>query len=413
MAARQQHPMTPPQESQSRLADNILGFCRTLRKAGLPVGTGQVVDAVTAVSAVGLARRDDFYQALQAVLASDPRHFSLFRQAFHVYFRDPRLLEKMAGMLSPGPDAPALAPDVMMRRLLEALSQARGATAKDATLESDSSGTWSYREVLRHKDFDEMSLAEQSEARALLSEEIELLAKKNRRRFRPDDRGSRYDLRRSLQTMVRNHGQLIQLARRRRIERAPVLVMICDISGSMSRYSRMFLLFAHALMAAGQRMHCFVFGTRLTNITRRLRDADADRALAQVAGDVMDWDGGTRITDSLMQFNRDWGRRVLAQDAVVVLLSDGLERDSGGDLPFQMQRLRRSCRRLAWLNPMLRYPGFEAKAAGIRQMLPHVDDFLPAHNVDSLTGLVAVLSGSARMNWRGTSAVGRARGQTA
>ena len=388
--------MIQQETEDGHLAENVLLFCRTLRNAGLPVGTGQVIDALTAVSVAGLQRRDDFYQALRAVLASDPRHFRLFHQAFQVYFRDPRLLEGMVGMLLPNIHGPVAAHGGMLRRLLEAMSQSGAEAAQDVALDADRSASWSDREILRHKDFEQMSLTEQSEARALINEEIELLKKIGSRRFRPDDRGTRYDPRRSMQGMVRNNGQLVQLARKRRIDRKPVVVTICDISGSVSRYSRMFLLFAHALTAASQTVHSFVFGTRLTNITRRLRDRDADRALSQIAMDVSDWDGGTRIAESLARFNRDWGRRVLAQNAVVVLFSDGLERDTEGNLEFQMQRLRRSCRRLLWLNPMLRYRGFEAKAAGIRKMLPYVDEFLPAHNVDSLTGLVTVLNEFAR-----------------
>jgi hypothetical protein len=195
-----------------------------------------------------------------------------------------------------------------------------------------------------------------------------------------------------MQTMMRNNGQLLELARKRRVERPSVLVLICDISGSMSRYSRMFLHFAHALSASAPKVHSFVFGTRLTNISRRLRDRDVDHALSQIAVDVQDWDGGTRIAESLASFNKDWSRRVLAQNGVVVLLSDGLERHSDADLEFEMQRLKRSCREIIWLNPMLRYAGFEPKASGIRTMLPHVDHFLPAHNVASLAELGAVLA---------------------
>jgi uncharacterized protein with von Willebrand factor type A (vWA) domain len=198
-------------------------------------------------------------------------------------------------------------------------------------------------------------------------------------------------LRRSLKRMMQNDGQLVELAKKRRSKRPPALVLICDISGSMSRYSRIFLHFAHALRAQNPELHTFVFATRLTNISRRLADRDCDQALAEVAAAVSDWDGGTRIADCIERFNVDWSRRVLARDAVVILLSDGLERDSETNLEFQMQRLKRSCRQLIWLNPMLRYADFEPKAAGIRAMLPQVDLFLPAHNVDSLSALCTVL----------------------
>jgi hypothetical protein len=383
------------QEEEGRLAENVVRFCRTLRCAGLPVGTGQVIDALAAVSAVGVERRDDFCQALSAVLVKDPGQFRLFRQAFQVYFRNPRLLERMVAMLLPGGlDAPFGGREAALRRLAEAMAMP-GEVVDDVAIEVDRSGTWSYREVLKTKDFEQMTLAEESEAKALLREAVVRFAKVRTRRFRASRYGNRYDLRRSMQTMMRNNGQLIELSRKRRAERPPVLVLMCDISGSMSHYSRMFLHFAHALSMSDQTVHSFVFGTRLTNVSRRLRDRDVDRALSQISTDVPDWDGGTRIAESLARFNTDWSRRVLAQEGIVVLLCDGLERDSEGDLEFEMQRLKRSCREIVWLNPVLRYPGFEPKASGIRTMLPHVDHFLPAHNVASLAQLGAVLTQAA------------------
>jgi hypothetical protein len=389
-------------EVESRLAENIVRFCRTLRVAGLAVGTGQVIDALAAASAVGLERRDDLCQALGAVLVKDPGEFRLFRQAFQVYFRNPRLLERMVTMLLPaGSDCRR---DAALRRLVEAMAPPGQAGSDDVAVDVDRSATWSYREILRQKDFEQMTLAEQSEAKELLRREVVLFAKVSTRRFRASSYGNRYDLRRSMQTMVRNNGQLIELARKRRVERPPVLVLICDISGSMSRYSRMFLHFAHALSASSQTVHSFVFGTRLTNISHRLRDRDVDHALSQITTDVLDWDGGTRIAESLARFNKDWSRRVLAQEGIVVLLSDGLERDSERDLEFEMQRLKRSCREIVWLNPVLRYAGFEPKAAGIRKMLPHVDHFLPAHNVASLAVLGEVLMHAARGRRRSSRA---------
>lgn len=375
-----------------RLADNILMFCRTLRNAGLPLGPGRVVEAMSAVRNAGIERRDDFYWALRAVLVNDPAQHRLFDQAFHIYFRNPRLLERMLSLLLPtieSPGNPAAAPN---RRLLEALSSA-GIHSEDngTTVEIDQTGSWSRREVLRRKDFEDMSLEEQTEAKALLRAEILAIADIRTRRFRPHPFGQHYDLRRSMRLALRNNGELIELARKRRLRRPPPLVLICDISGSMSRYSRAFLIFAHLMSSRHRGVHTFVFGTRLTNITRRLADKDIDRSLAAISDDVKDWDGGTRIAECLERFNVDWSRRVLAQNAVVVLLSDGLERDSKADLDFQMQRLHRSSRQLIWMNPMLRYSEFEPKAMGIRTMLPHVDTFLPAHNIASFAHLSRLL----------------------
>lgn len=380
-------------DDDSRLAGNILLFCRTLRAAGVPIGPAQVLEALQAVVAVGVHRRDDLRCALRAVLINDPSQFRLFEQAFHIYFRNPRLLERMIALLLPSIERPDSHSGSAMRRLAEALSvpgERRPET--DTQIEVDRSNTYSARELLRQKDFEDLSLAEQQEARELLLADIRLFAEIATRRFRAHPYGRRIDLRRSMQLMIRHDGQLLELARKRRRRRPPVLVLLCDISGSMSHYSRMFLQFAHALSSRAQNVHTFVFGTRLTNVTRRLRNRDVDTALARVADDVVDWDGGTRIAACLERFNREWARRVLAQNAIVVLLSDGLERDTQSDLDFQMRRLHHSCRSLIWLNPMLRYDGFEVRAFGIRTMLPHVDHFLPAHSVGSLSSLVELLS---------------------
>jgi uncharacterized protein with von Willebrand factor type A (vWA) domain len=380
-------------EHEGRLADNILLFCRTLRHAGLGIGPGQVIEAGKAVLAAGIERRDDFYHALRSVLVTDRSQFRIFDQAFHIYFRNPRLLERMMGLLLPTIERVSESNDSekTIRRLLESLAPQEMHDDSNAVIEVDQSASCSRRELLRHKDFEQMSLQEQLEARQLLREETEIIRNVNTRRFRPHAFGDRYDLRRSMQLMLRNNGQMIQLARQKRRQRPPALILICDISGSMSRYSRIFLHFAHALSSRPQTVHSFVFGTRLTNISHRLADRDVDRALAQVSSDVSDWDGGTRIGDCLERFNVDWGRRVLTGHSVVLLLSDGLERDSAADLGLQMQRLQRTCNQLIWMNPMLRYENFEPKAMGIRAMLPCVDLFLPAHNLDSLAQLGRIL----------------------
>lgn len=380
-------------DNNSRIAENILLFCRTLRAAGLSIGPGQVIDASSAILKTGIERRSDFYYALRTVLVSDPDQFRLFDQAFHIYFRNPRLLERMMGLLLPvlEQEQTGDSSEEAIRRLLEAMSGPVEQDNDDVIIEVDQAGSWSRRELLREKDFEQMSLDELREARQLLRDGVEIFQKAPTRRFRTDRFGRRYDLRKSIQLMLRNNGQLIELARKKRRLRPPTLVLICDISGSMSAYSRMFMHFAHALSSRGQAVHSFVFGTRLTNITHWLANKDVDKALARVAAEVKDWDGGTRIADSLQQFNMDWARRVLAGRSVVILLSDGLERDSESDLAFQTERLRKSTDQLIWLNPMLRYDEFEPIAFGIRTMLPNVDRFLPAHNVRSLIELGQLL----------------------
>jgi uncharacterized protein with von Willebrand factor type A (vWA) domain len=212
------------------------------------------------------------------------------------------------------------------------------------------------------------------------------------RRFWATRHGERIDLRRTLAASVRSGGQLIDLRFKQRRLREPPLVVLCDISGSMSDYSRMFLHFLHGLINDRARMHVFVFGTRLTNITRELKRRDVDEAMAKVSGAVKDWSGGTRIGNSIRAFNFLWARRVLTQGAEVILMSDGLDRDDVGVLEDEMARLARSARRVIWLNPLLRYSGFEPRAAGVRAIMPHVDEFRPVHNLESLEDLAIALA---------------------
>lgn len=381
------------EHDNGRLALNILLFARTLRSTGIAVGTSQVVDALSAVVRAGIERRDDFYWSLRAILIKQPAQMPVFNQAFHLYFRNPRLLERMMAMLLPSIDDGKKSEGQVkaIRRLLDALAGEQTNPSEKVEIDFDQSGSFSAKERLREKDFEQMSLAEQDEARTLLLQELTPLRQRVTRRFQARAQGDRYDLRRSMRLMQRNGGQIIPLARKRRVKRSPDLVLLCDISGSMSSYSRMFLHFAHLLSQQDAVVHSFVFGTRLTSISHRLAIRDVDESLQQVAADVVDWDGGTRIAECLHAFNMRWARRVLARDAIVILLTDGLERDAESDLEFEMKRLNRSCRHLIWLNPMLRYEQFEPRAIGVRKMLPHVDQFIAAHNVASLSSLWRVL----------------------
>jgi uncharacterized protein with von Willebrand factor type A (vWA) domain len=388
--------------SDNKLAHNILLFARTLRSAGLPIGTSQVIEALIAVARAGIERRDDLYWALRACLVKQPAHTAVFDQAFHLYFRNPRLLERLMALLLPTVirDQDATATENAIRRLSEAVGAKQQSVTQGVDVVLDHSGSYSHREMLRKKDFEQMSLDEQREARRLLLEEMLPLRPRPGRRFKADARGDRFDLRRSLRLMQRGSSDFIPLARKRRVMRRPDIILICDISGSMSAYSRMFLHFAHALTQQQPVVHSFVFGTRLSCISRRLATGDVDEALRSIAADVQDWDGGTRIAECLREFNQHWTRRVLARDSRVILLSDGLERDAESDLEFQMTRLHRSCRRLIWMNPMLRYEQFQPKALGIRKMLPHVDVFVPAHNIHSLTSMWRALQSAGRLDRR-------------
>lgn len=375
-----------------RLLTHLAGFARALRRVGLPVSPEKLVNAVLALEAVGIARRGDLYWALHAVFVNRPDQREFFDQVFFLYWRSPGSLEGGAGDTSPKGDGWK----PISRRVAEALLQDSGQGSEQAVeSEFDASMTWSSRERLKSRDFEEMSGDELAEAQAAVRLMAPPVKPVPGRRFQMHPGGTRIDMRRTLRASMRTGPDTIPLVRRRQRARPPSFVVLCDVSGSMSTYSRVFLHFAHALGQRYGRVSTFLFATRLTNVSRCLLDRDVDRALSAAGRLAQDWEGGTRIGQCLHEFNRDWSRRVLAQVPTVLLVSDGLDRDAGEGLTREIERLHKSCRRLIWLNPLLRYDKFQPLAAGIKAILPHVDEFRPIHNLDSVAELAAVLSGGA------------------
>jgi uncharacterized protein len=383
---------------RERLVENIMHFARVLRAAGLPVGPAKVIAALDAVEAVGVENREDFRAALQSIFIERHEQQALFEQAFELFWRNPRLLERMLQLLLPrvyGRVPPDQAQAPSPARLAEALAPLRKKptdSEAEQELELDAALTFSPREVLQGKDFESMSVDELAQVKAMIAHLDLPLPDIATRRTIPAARGHTVDLRASLRAMASARGAVVPLAWRRRRRRRPPLVVLCDISGSMDRYSRMLLFFLHAITNDRDRVHVLLFGTRLTNITRHLRQRDVDIAIARVSASVSDWAGGTRIGACLAEFNRRWSRRLLGQGAIVLLISDGLDSDVGDGLAHEMERLHKSCRRLIWLNPLLRFEGFEPRPAGIRAMLPYVDEFLPVHNLESLKQLAAAFA---------------------
>ncbi len=380
-----------------RLADNTVFFVRALRKAGLRIGPAATRDAVEAVLVAGLGNRDDFYWTLHAVLTTRHEDHAVFDEAFRLFWKSRELVEKMLAMFSPvaldrrEKQKPRAAEARAANAMLP--DHRSGAPEEKPQIEVDARFTTSGSEVLRAKDFAQMSAAELAQARrdiAALRLPFDLVAT---RRFRPDNSGRRIDPRATLRSAARTGGSLILPRFRERRKVQPPLVVLADISGSMSQYTRIFLHFIHALSEHRQRVHTFVFGTRLTNLTRAMRHRDPDQALADAALLVRDWSGGTRIGEALGGFNRLWSRRVLGQGATVLLITDGLEREDTSTLSAEMERLGRSCRRLIWLNPLLRFDGFEPRARGVRAMLPHVDELRPVHTLNALGDLCRSLDG--------------------
>jgi uncharacterized protein with von Willebrand factor type A (vWA) domain len=381
-----------------RAADNIIGFARALRTAGVPVGPGAVIDAVNALQLVDIGNRADVFATLQAIFVKRHEHALIFAQAFDLFFRAADDWKQMLDSV-PLPDQARKKPPPASRRVQEAFSQSQITETPQAKAEEIRLSV-SDKEILQKKDFAQMTAAEIAEVTRAITDMKLPQAELRTRRYRPDARGLRFDMRRTLRGSLRTGGDIVDIYRLGRIEKPAPIVALLDISGSMSEYTRLFLHFLHAITDARKRVSVFLFGTRLTNVTRSLRARDPDEALASCSSAVEDWAGGTRIATSLHTFNKLWGRRVLGQGAIVLLISDGLEREADTRLAFEMDRLHRSCRRLIWLNPLLRYGGFEPKAQGIKMMLPHVDEFRPVHNLKSIEGLIEALSSMPQMHHR-------------
>ena len=385
------------QADGGKIAANILGFARLLRASGLEIGPQKVILATEAVMAAGIGNPKTLYWTLHAVFVTRPSEREIFNQAFHLIWRDPGYLQQLLSVMAPNARGAEAKPrDAMARRLADSLFLRRAemqAVERDQ-IQLDASGSASELEVLAAKDFEQMTAAELRLARRVIADLALALAEIRTRRFAAlsHGRGERLDLRRMLRVSGA-HGTeaMLPLYKARRM-RHPPLVVLCDISGSMDAYARLFLHFLYALVNAGERVHCFLFGTRLTNVTRLLRNRDPDAAIAKVGGSVADWSGGTRIGESLATFNRQWARRVLGQNATVLLFTDGLDRMGGEGIGPAARRLRASSRRLIWLNPLLRYEDYAPLAAGARELERHVSELRPCHNLTSLAGLAAVLS---------------------
>ncbi|UWR08766.1 VWA domain-containing protein [Ruegeria sp. B32] len=388
-----------------KLAQNITHFARALRKAGLPIGPGRVVDAIRAVQAAGFTRKQDFYWTLHACFVNRPEHRTVFAQIFRLYWRDPRYLEHMMSMMLPairGVQEERMA-EAGEKRAAEALldgverDEPRDVEQEgESEIEIDATQTASSEERLRSLDFEQMSTAETAQAKRILARlqlPVDPIAS---RRGQASHLGQRIDRARTLRAAMRQGGEMRQIALVKPKPRWPNLIALCDISGSMSQYSRIILHFLHTVSnakgAGWAKVHAFTFGTRLTNITRHLHQRDVDAALAAAGAEAQDWEGGTRIGECLHQFNRDWSRRVMGQGAVVLLITDGLERGDPDLLQKEIERLHLSARRLIWLNPLLRWDGFAPKAQGVATMLPHVDSFRAGHSIASLEDLAAVIS---------------------
>jgi uncharacterized protein with von Willebrand factor type A (vWA) domain len=409
-------PVRPRSEDvlESTILANLLTLGRSLRDAGLPIGSGQVMSLIEAVGAIDPRRRQDLYWAARSTIVTRPEHIPVFDAEFGRFWRLllDQVDERTDAYLMTGETDTADLPNAPRPKKKQEQSTAQGEPEKERTIlaiegtdEADETGDsedmeappedvliFSAREALRKKDFSQFTPEEIAEARRILDQMSWRLATRKTRRLVKANLGDVIDQRSTLRRSLRYGGVPIDLRHRRKKERMRPLVLICDISGSMDRYSRLLLRFVHAIEQGLDSVEVFVFGTRLTRITRSLRKRDVDDAIAEVVKAVDDWSGGTRIGEAIKTFNYDWSRRVLRSGATVVMISDGWDRGDPKLLAAEMARLQRSCRRLIWLNPLLGAPGYQPLTQGIRAALPYVDDFLPVHNLKSLEALAQLLS---------------------
>ncbi|AGW88805.1 MULTISPECIES: vWA domain-containing protein [Cupriavidus] len=384
-----------PQTGLPVLARNVTHFMRLLRDGGFALSPAHAVDALSALRHVDIGRRDEVRAALAALVLSGPDQRPLFDAAFDLFWRDPDWEGKLRALLLPRVDAGA-PPPKRSNRLADALAARQPeAPSRPAQTEAERVHvplTFSDQERLAQRDFETLTAQEWRALQHLVRTRRAHLALQRTRRLRAATCGTHADLRASARLAVRQHGEWLRWKFRKHAERKPPVVLLLDISGSMSQYSRAVLYFCHALMQSRERLSVFLFGTRLTNITRSLRERDPDEAVAVITGQVRDWAGGTRIGAALASFNRHWARRTLSGRATVLLVTDGLDHEQIDLLGDEMARLRRFAHRIVWLNPLLRYPGFTPQARGVQAILPHVDALRPAHNLDSLLALETLLS---------------------
>ncbi|RMF58611.1 MAG: VWA domain-containing protein [Calditrichaeota bacterium] len=378
------------------LTTHLVTFARVLRRLGMQNGTEQVMDALRALECVGVRRRQDVYRAFAAIFVTRREQMELFDQAFDLFWRAPSKLPDLVAAMLPKLDLPANEKSKQMKRVRQAMAESQPqprTVRKNPEKEVlDLVLTYSPTEVLRRKDFDAFSEEEMVMAKKLLAEMRWPISPRRTRRKIPRKNGSLHDLRRTIRQGMRHQGEMLTLSRRDRSLRPRDVTILCDISGSMERYARMLLHFMHTLTSGLRRVETFVFGTRLTRITRMLRQRDIDVALTEISRAVNDWAGGTRIGEALKDFNYLWARRVLRSGSVVVIISDGWDRGDAPLLAREMARLSRSCTRLIWLNPHLGYDKYEPLTVGMRTALPFIDDFLPVHNLESLEQLGELLS---------------------
>lgn len=392
-----QAPLFDAQDESGNLLPNLLHFGRLLRALGLRISAGQLSDLARALTLIDITNRRDFYYTSRGLLVTNPNDFERFDQAFDLFWSGMSKWLLSLGLTRhlrqpEEGEQPAESPDPVLAPGQEGQPAAEEAEQAEHADDLEAGAIYSPLELLHHKNFAEFTEEEKRIVRQAMAQLVWQFNSRRTRRLRRTSKRTRYiDLRASIRANTHNGGEMIQLRWRRRKTKPRPLVVICDISGSMDSYSRLFLHFIHSLSQDVRHVEAFAFGTRLTHLTPALRHSDVDTAVDQISHLVRDWSGGTRIGESLKTFNYRWARRVLGWGATALIISDGWERGDLDLLDREMDRLSRSVHRLIWLNPLAGSPGYQPLVGGIRTVLPYCDEFLPLHNLHSLEQVVSRL----------------------
>ena len=388
-------------ENSSKLVDNILFFSRILRSTGIPIATNQVINSINAISSIGISNRHNFYYTLKTCLINDQHHFYIFDQAFKILFKQTEVLQKNNNELLENfgeqKNENEKFSNNTSNRIIDALFPKLEKLKKNQLLSQDeipvnNKISYSSNEKLSHQDFETMSTAEIVNAKVAISKFSIESKKIKSRRLIPNNLGKYIDPKRTFIKNIKNGSSSIVLNyKSNKLETSP-LIILCDISGSMSSYSRMFLHFMHVIMDKRRNVSTFLFGTRLTNISKYLKNHDIDLALESVSKKVVDWSGGTRIGECIRDYNKNWSKRVQNGNSTVLIITDGLDRGSSHNLEKEMQRLNKTCYKIIWLNPLLRYEKYKALASGAAAMLPHINEMKKIHNLNSMKELAESLN---------------------
>jgi len=378
---------------ESRLEEAIIVFGRFLRQAGCPIGSGEIIKAVTASSYIPIENREDFRQALKSCLIHSHKLSTLFDQLFDIYWRNPDKLENVSDILKRLYESRLAQVEMKsMKEQIEDIYQKRVEGLKNNNEENDEQKSfdiflYSPNELLKKKRFDSYTNEELEEAKKFINNQKWVLPKRKLRRLKPGKSAKKLDIRRTIRNNIFPSQDFIRLSwKQEKIKERP-LVVLMDISGSMDHYTRILMHFIHTIYSSGNKIEAFTFGTRLTRITQNLKQKNVNDSIEMINDLVKDWSGGTKIGETVQEFNHRWARRVLGNGAVVLVITDGWDTGNTKQLSQEFDRLYRSCYRLIWLNPNLGYQDFEPITAGVQIIMKYVDDFLPIHNLNCLTDL--------------------------